>query len=301
MTVPAQGMDHPHHAFSAIVDRPPLLWPGQAPLAVTVYLHFEYFAMETGPSIVRDPRYNTRSAPDVLHHSWFEYGNRIGIFRILDALQANGMRVSVPTNAVAAERNPQLVQILSDLGVEFIGHGLVATAMQSSLMSESDEAQFIETSARRLEAATGRRPKGWLSQDHGNSTHTPRLLAEAGFEYCADWGNDDQPYWMSYPGLVSVPNHKPFDDLVTVWDRYIQPNRFADIVGEAARYLAAEGSGSGRFLSLSLRPWVSGASHRIKHLERALAEIAAIPNVWFATSGEVARHFAETMPQPSPA
>jgi hypothetical protein len=294
-------MDHAHYAYSPIVSRPPLAWPGGAPLAVVVYLHLEYFSMETGPAIVRDPRYNTRSAPDVLHHSWFEYGNRIGIFRLLEALQALNMRVTVPANAVAAERNPRLVRHLTDLGVEFLGHGLTATQMQSSRMSEEEEASFIATAARRLEAATGQRPTGWLSQDHGNSTRTPRLLAEAGFSYCADWTNDDQPYWMAYPGLISVPNHKPFDDLFAIWDRHLPPSRYADIVGEGARYLAGEGAASGRFLSLSLRPWVAGASHRIKHIERALGEIARVPDVWFATAGEVARHFAATTPQPVPA
>lgn len=299
MTTPAPGMDHGHYSYSALPMRPPLLWPNGARLAVSVYLYFEHYSMEHGPAIIRDPRYNSRSAPDVLHHSWFEYGNRVGIFRLLDVLKQHGMHITVPTNAVAAERNPRVLRELLDLDAEFVAHGLTASEMQSSLMSETEEARFIATSARRLEAATGQRPRGWISQDFGNSLRTPKLIAEAGFDYCADWTNDDQPYWMSYGRLVSVPNHVLWDDIFTVWDRYVPLARYPDLIGAGARQLAAEGASSGRFMSIGIRPWVIGASHRIKYLEMALAELAAVPGLWFATAGEVAAHFAKTVEHPS--
>ncbi|CAH1649242.1 MULTISPECIES: polysaccharide deacetylase family protein [unclassified Chelatococcus] len=299
MTVPAPGMDHGHYLYSALPDRPRLLWPNGARLAVSVYLHLEYYEMEQGPTTIRDSRYNSRSAPDVLHHSWFEYGNRIGIFRILDALTAHGMRITVPTNAVAAERNPRLVRDLADLGAEFVAHGLTATEMQHSHMSEAEEARLIATSASRLEAATGQRPRGWMSQDFGNSIRTPRLIAEAGFDYCADWANDEQPYWMTYDRLVSVPNHVLFDDVFTIWDRHVPMVHYPDIIASGARQLAEDGVTTGRFMSIGLRPWVMGASHRIKYLEMALAELAAIPGLWFATAGEVAAHYAAVTAYPA--
>jgi len=297
MTVPSLGMDHPHYRYSPLPARPRLVWPDDARLAVTVYLHLEYFSMAQGPSIVRDPRYNSRAWPDVLHHSWFEYGNRVGIFRILDVLREHGVRITVPANAVAAERNPRVVEQLAELGAEFIGHGLTATEMQSSRMSAAEEAKFIAESARRLEVATGARPRGWMSQDYGTSTNTPRLIAEAGFDYCADWANDDQPYWMAYPGLVSVPNHLLWNDIFTVWDRYVPLVHYPDLIAAGGRRLAEEGASSGRFMSIGLHPWIMGASHRIKYLEMALADLATVPGIWFATAGEVAAHFAATSEQ----
>src|SRR4051794_31536378 len=103
MTLPAPGMDHPHYAYSPLPARPRLVWPGEAPLAISIYLYVEYWSMEVGGGRIRDPRYNRRSYPDVLHHTWFEHGNRIDIFRVLDALAKHGFRISAPTNAVAAE------------------------------------------------------------------------------------------------------------------------------------------------------------------------------------------------------
>lgn len=301
MTIPALGMDHAHYAYSALPKRPPLKWPGNAPLAVTAYVFFEYYAMDRSPGIVYDSRYNSRSAPDVLHHSWFEYGNRVGIFRILDALKQHGMKITVPANAIAAERNPRVVRELLDRGAEFVAHGLTASQMQHSKMSEAEEARFIEASAKRLEAVTGIRPRGWMSQDFGNSIRTPKLVAEAGFDYVADWSNDDQPYWMSYPGLVSVPNHLLWDDAFTLWDRYVPIRRYPDLIAAGGAKLAAEGAASGRFMSFGLRPWIIGASHRINYLEMALSDLAKVPHLWFATAGEVAAHFASTTPQPKAA
>lgn len=131
MTIPARGMDHPHYRYSALPVRPRLLWPQGAPLAVTVYLYLEYWDLVDESGDVRPSRYGHRAFPDVLHHTWFEHGNRIDIFRVLEALDRFGFTASIAVNAMAAERYPWLIQHLKQRGHEFIAHGHAATRMRT--------------------------------------------------------------------------------------------------------------------------------------------------------------------------
>ena len=296
MTRPSLGMDHPHYEYLPLPARPRLMWPNGAPLAISIYLYLEYWAMEQGAGRVRDPRYNRRSFPDVLHHTWFEHGNRIDIFRVLDALSKHGFKISVATNAMAAERYTALIERLAAYNVEFVAHGLSATEMLNSRMNEHEERAFIDSSITRLAAATGIRPKGWISQDYGHSARTPQLLRKAALQYCADWPNDDQPYWMSGNDLVSIPNHLLWNDLHILWDRDVPVARYPELVTIGAQRLYQEGENSGRFMSIGIHPWILGAAHRIKYLEDALAQVARLENVWFATAGQVAAHYAEHTP-----
>ena len=136
-------------------------------------------------------------------------------------------------------------------------------------------------------------PRGWISQDHGESEHTPQLLAEAGFDYVLDWPNDDQPYPMKVgKKFVSMPNQPEWDDVQQLWLRRINTARYPDIVGDAFELLHHEG---GQVFNLSIHPWLMGMAHRIKYLDEALRRIERFGNIWQATPGEVARHYRETM------
>ncbi len=288
MSDDAGRMDHPHYRYSALPSRPKLVWPGGARVAVCVYLYFEYAEVVPAENAIRDPRFNARSAPDIRMHSWHDYANRIGIFRILDLLDRVGFTATVAANAEAAERTPYLVEAFRRRGYEFAAHGPSVGRMVSSRMTEAAERQLIGESVARLQAATGTRPTGWFAQDFGESAATPSLLAEAGLDYVADWPNDDQPYRMD-GGLVALPNQAAWDDLQLVWDRRLQMPRYRSIVTEAFTRLHAEAGESGRFFSLPIHPWLLGAPHRIAYLEAVVEAIAGTSGIWQATAGAVAR------------
>jgi allantoinase len=291
MTDRALGMDHAHYAYSPMPKRPTIVWPNGAHLAVCIYLYFEFLEFDQPPGIVRDPRLRSRPRPDCREFSWYEYGNRVGVFRILDALDRYGFKATVAANAEACQRFPYLVDAFRRRGYEIAAHGITASRMVSSAMSDVEERAFIAESLSAVETATGVRPKGWFSQDYNESSRTPTLLAEADLSYLCDWPNDDQPYLMTtVPDLVSLPNHAQWDDLLLLWDRRIQVPRYPAIVGEAFHCLLQEGAASGRFFSLGVHPWLMGAPHRMRYFESALANISAARPIWQATAGEVADH-----------
>ena len=233
--------------------------------------------------------------PDYRTWTQREYGNRTGIFRVLDVLDRYQIRAGVAVNAMAAERYPFLIEQFRKRNYEFIGHGVSANRMISSKMSEAEEKAEIATSIAAIEKATGTAPKGWLGQEYGESQRTPALLAEAGLDYVLDWPNDDQPYPMKVGDgrkFVSLPNQPEWDDVQQLWLRRINTTRYPDIVGDAFELLHREG---GQVFNLSIHPWLMGMAHRIRYLDEALRRIERFGNSWQATPGEVARHYIDKM------
>ena len=290
------GMDNPWYDYSPFPTRPRLTWPRNARVAFFVLLHLEYWELDPAKDSHRDPRLVGEFGsfvPDYRSWTQREYGNRTGIFRVLDVLDRYQIRAGVAVNALAAERYPYLIEQFKKRRYEFIAHGHSANRMITSKMSEADETKEIADAIATIEKAAGVRPKGWLGKDYGESQRTPQLLADAGLDYVLDWPNDDQPYPMKVGRkFVALPNQPEWDDVQQLVLRRIAMPRYPDIVAEAFELLHREG---GQVFNLSIHPWLMGMPHRIKYLDEALRRVERFGNVWHATPGEVARHYMDTM------
>jgi peptidoglycan/xylan/chitin deacetylase (PgdA/CDA1 family) len=290
----ALGMDHDHYTWSPLPQRKPLRWPAGEPLALAVVILVEHVELWPPdgtvqvnlPGGVVGSSFPFPNLPFLAHR---EYGHRIGVFRLLDALAAAGVPPTVAIDAMAAERYPYIVQACTNRGAEFVAHGISATRIVTSRMPVDDERAYIIESRDRLAAATGRSVKGWYGPEQSESERTPELLDELGFEYVCDWPNDEQPYRMSTAhGLVAVPTSFMLDDGFAVWGRPFSPDVYPELVARAAATLARDGRASARSVVLVLRPWLSGQPFRIAAVERALAAVREAGDVWTATTGELA-------------
>jgi peptidoglycan/xylan/chitin deacetylase (PgdA/CDA1 family) len=292
MTAFPNGVEHPYYSYSSIRNRPPFTWPEGARIAFVPMIYFEHLEFMPPEGFVRDPRWKDRFQPDPRAFSWWEYGNRVCIFRILEMLDAHKLRATVAANAMAAENYPYLIGAFQERGYEIAARGISASRMISSAMSEVEERRFIADSLDRIEKVAGVRPTGWFSQDYGESHRTPRMLSEAGLAYVCDWPNDDEPYLMNMERkFVSVPSPFEWDDMRNLWDRRIQMMpRYLDMVVAGFDTLYAEGAERGKFFGLPMHPWLIGAPHRIGYLEKAVQHIMSKPGVWNATASQVASH-----------
>jgi len=290
-------MDHTLYAFDPLPARPPIRWPVGARLACCVFLYFEDWELDPPEGSVRDTRFRDpfgAFVPDYRTYTWRDYGNRVGIFRILDLLARYGLSATVAANSGACRRYPFLVEQFLKRGDEFAAHGTHATRMLTSRLTETEERAFIASSVDAIERATGHRPVGWIGQDFGESVHTPRLLAEAGLNYLVDWPNDDQPYRMTLDRpMLSIPNQAEWDDVQLLWHRRVLSTRYSDIVSEAFSRLHLESAASGRFFGLHIHPWLSGMPHRVVHLERALERLMTFDGAWWTTAAEVTQHLMQ--------
>lgn len=281
--------EHTLFGAGSIAGRAPLVWPAGTRVALLLVLHLECMDFDAPPDTIADLRWRERGWPDPRLQSWYEYGNRVAIFRILEVLDRLGLRATVAANALACERYPSIVERFRARRFEIAAHGPAANRMVSSAFDAAAERHLIGLTLSRIEAATGVRPQGWIAQDFGESPRTPKLLAEAGMRYLADWPNDDEPYPMDgADGIVSLPVAYDLDDLRLFIERRLQAWSYPPLIRDAFATLSAEGATRPRVLPLSIHPWVFGAPHRLRHLAEALAFLAGQDGLWNAQALDLA-------------
>jgi peptidoglycan/xylan/chitin deacetylase (PgdA/CDA1 family) len=285
-------LDHGLYGHWSGKDRAPWKPLGETRVLFVIYLYLEQFEAVPPPDAIFDRRYRDGFARHAPHHrlnAAFEYGNRVGIFRILDLLDRHGLRASVAANSAAVTAYPYLVEQFQQRSFEFLGHGDYASRMITSAMPEAQQRAVVTASIETLRRATGTRPMGWLSQDYGQSRELPFILAEAGFSFLCDFGNDDQPYPMTTPPpLVSVPNPSEWNDVEMMVHRKLPGEDYARTVRDAFDCLHAEGTRSARVFGLHIHPWISAQPARFRHLAEIVGHVARHREVGNLTAGEIA-------------
>ena len=302
--MPAQrrlGMDHEHYDWSPMVNRGKLSWPGGARVAICVILnlgHMEWSPPQGSFSPGLAGGLGVREFPDYARFSHREYGHRVGIFRVLEALENSGLKPTVAMDALTAENYPYLVRHCLDQGCEIIGHGVSSSQSISSQMSQEEETGYIQSSIEALTRATGAAPKGWLGPEYGESSRTPQLLSQAGIRYVCDWANDEQPYPLKSPHgeLFALPVMVELDDVFAMWNRRVTIGRYRDMLKESFDTLYDDGKQTGRLLVLNLHPWLIGQPFRIGYLNDALSHMTRRGGVWAATGSEIVDWYQQNPP-----
>lgn len=282
--------DIPFH-YQPITDRPPLHWPGGRRVAFYVGLNVEHF-LPGHPSTSIWP---SDLVPDALNHGWRDYGARVGIWRTIDILDRHRIRASVLLNSLVAQANPQIITAGLERDWAWLAHGSTNSILHTGY-DEDRELDVLRTVVGTIESATGRRPHGWMGPGLTETANTPRLLAELGLSYVLDWTNDDQPYPLDVPGMLSVPYTVELNDLI-LFQRGLSGPEFLQMVKDQYEVLLADSAHGGRVMALALHPFVIGQPFRAKYLDLALEFIAAQPEVWVTTSDEIAEHYGATVAQ----
>jgi peptidoglycan/xylan/chitin deacetylase (PgdA/CDA1 family) len=283
--------DYGPFPYLPIKGRPKLTLPDDARVAVWIIPNIEFFPLSQGLS--GHPTESKGDAPTVRPWAQRDYGNRIGIWRIMDVLSKLDIRASATLNADICVHHPQIVKAGADLGWEFLGHNETNSKRLTGMDPET-ERRTIRTCVERITELAGKRPVGWLGSGLAETWHTLDLLIDEGFEYVADWVNDDQPYTMTVGkrNIASVPYSYETNDSPFLYYRNGTIDEFEKLIKRQFDVLYEEGAESGRVLALCLHPYIIGVPHRIKALESALRYIKSHDKVWFATGSEIARHHA---------
>jgi peptidoglycan/xylan/chitin deacetylase (PgdA/CDA1 family) len=291
------SMDHPHYRYSALPGR--ALATSGAGLRACVVMFLEHWEAEPPADALRDPRFVGEFgsfSPDYRSWTQREYGLRVGVFRVLEALDEAGIVPAVAANARAAERLPRLVDALNARGCEWVGHGHAANALMHSRMTLAAQREHIESALDTLHRCTGQRPVGWASQDWGTSPDTWALLAQARLRYTLDWTNDDQVYALdTTPPLQAVPLSAEWDDVQCQWMRNLEPRAHATLALTAFDHLRAECAANGRnaVFALGLHPWVCGMASRIGALRRLLQDLKSRDGVTWHLPHAIAQACAQ--------
>jgi allantoinase len=284
------GMDHDLYDWSMLVQRKPVTWPDKAKVALWVNVSLQYFPLNQQGNPFPPTGGMTTSYPDLRHYTLREYGNRVGIYRLLKAFDKYNIKPTFAVNAQLAERYPYLINRLVERGDEIIGHGWNMDTPHYGGQDRNEESAVIEKSLSSLRNITGQAVEGWLSPSKSQSANTPELLAENGIKYMCDWINDDMPYPFRTPTgeITAMPLSTELEDRFIMQANLHSEAEYADQIADAFDYLYKEADEQGgRMLTLSIHPWMLGQPHRIGKLEQVLEYITKHDAVWSAGAGEI--------------
>ena len=275
--------------YSPIIDRPRLEWPNGAHVALWIIPNIEYFSMLEKPG-----GYGAGAKiPDVVMWAERDYGNRVGVFRIMDTLDRYGIRGTVALNSNLCAEHPRIMEEGEKRKWEWMGHNESNTRRLNEA-APGEEAQIVRNTFATIEKHTGKRPKGWLSSGLAETWDTLDHLVDNGCQYVADCCNDDQPYQMTLDDgrtIVAMPYTQQLNDKSAIERRFVSAEGFQKMICDQFDVLYKEGAKSGRVMAIALHPYLIGVPHRIGAFDAALKYICKHKKVWKATGAEIAQHY----------
>jgi peptidoglycan/xylan/chitin deacetylase (PgdA/CDA1 family) len=288
---------HGRFDYSPITTRPTHRWPGGAGLALYLGFNLEHFAFGEGLGARLAP-----PAPgiDVLNYAWREYGNRVGAWRCLALFESLGLPVAAIVNTALCEHAPQLVEALAARGAEFVGHGRSNAEAQGGMARDAERALLAECRAH-LQRVCGSAPAGWLSPWISESAATPELLVQTGYRYTLNWCHDDQPTRMATDAgpLWSIPYPQEINDIPAIVARGMSGSDFADMIVDHFDEMLEQSREQPLVMGIALHPYLVGQPHRLRHLRRALAHLAAAQGTWWTTPAKICEA-VEAVAAPAP-
>jgi hypothetical protein len=286
----AYGADHERYLWRASVERAPIVWPGQAAVACMIVVPLEFHMLNPRGVPFKHPGAMVTPYPDLRHFTTRDYGNRVGVFRILRELKTAGLKATVPVNAALLPKVRPLIDALLADGHEIAAYGVDTDHIHWSGLEAGVEHQWVETTRAAFDAA-GLTPRTWMSPARHQSFETLDIIAEAGFDICLDWEQDSVPVPMKTASsdVLAVPLSTELDDRVLLSDRRQTEAEWVAQILEATRCMKQEAPRFGsQVLGFSLTPYISGQPFRTWALRKAMAELSGDPAVWSATAGEIA-------------
>ncbi|MBB2484622.1 allantoinase PuuE [Mitsuaria sp. WAJ17] len=288
---------------------PQAQWPGQARVALQFVLNYE----EGGENSVLhgdaaseqflSEMFNPAAYP-ARHLSMegiYEYGSRVGVWRLLREFERRGLPLTVFGVSMALERHPELTRAFVELGHEIACHGWRWIHYQG--MDEAQERAHLQRGMAVIEQLTGQRPEGWYTGR--DSPNTRRLVAEhGGFAYDSDYYGDDLPFWLQVrrsdgslaPHLV-VPYTLDCNDMrFALPQGFSHGDEFFEYLRDSFDVLYAEGAETPRMMSVGMHCRLLGRPGRMRALQRFLDHVQSHEQVWICRRIDIARHWRATHP-----
>ena len=280
-------------------------WPGGARLALNFAINYEEgseYNVHDGDgfseaSLTDSP---TSSVPrgdrDLGAETMFEYGSRVGFWRLLRLFRERELPVTIFACALALERNPEAAKAIRDAGLDICCHGW--RWVEHYKLAEEEEREHIRKAVASLTETLGSRPLGWYCRS-APSVNTRRLLVEeGGFLYDSDAYNDELPYWDTVEGKphLVVPYSLTTNDSKFGRGWFSTADDFFQFNKDAFDMLYAEGAEHPKMMSVGLHMRLIGHPARAMGLKRFLDHVRQFDDVWICNRTDIARHWMKVHP-----
>lgn len=284
-------------------------WPGGARLALNFVMNYEEGSEHTiadGDGFSEGRGTELRESPvprgqrDLAAESMFEYGSRVGFWRLTRLFRERGIPLTIYAAALALERNPAAAAHIRETGLDFCCHGW--RWIEHYKLDEETERRHIRMAIESLTRTLGRRPIGWFCR-YGPGVNTRRLLVEeGGFLYDSDALNDELPYWLTVEGKphLIIPYSLTNNDGQFGRGNAATGGQFFEFLRDAFDMLYAEGATSPKMMSVGLHMRTIGHPARASGLARFLDHVKKFPDVWLCRRDDIAHHWRKRHPYPGP-
>ena len=279
-------MPNPRAEYSPIFNRTPLKLPDNARIAVWPIINVEEWDIKEpmARAVLPAPQ-GVSVIPDIPNFGWYDYGMRVGFWRLKRVLDDHQIRATVSLNASVCLSYPSLVEKSLQSNWELMAHGFV----QRVLNRETDERDVIQRTIKTIKDFSGTPPRGWMGPGLAETFDTPDILAEEGIEYVCDWCNDDQPYpiKVNNGSLISVPYTLELNDIPIYLDQHHKSPELLERSKDQFDTLYNEGAVSARIMAISTHPYITGVPHRIKYYNEIFNYIKQFEGVIWMTGSEI--------------
>ena len=264
-------------------------WPNQARLAISISMQFEaggepeHGADSPFSGAPLPPEY-----PDLPAKTWFEYGYREGIPRLLNLWDKYEIKVTSHMVGEAVLNNPELAKEIVKRGHEAAAHGMSWSSQYN--MSYEEEKEFIAAGVKAVRDITGVTPRGYNCNWLRRSVNTISILQELGFLYHIDDLSRDEPFILTINNkpFVVVPYTLRCNDIVLIEGRSFSPDDFYQTLKYEFDQLYHEGESQRRQMSISTHDRIGGTPAMVQALDKFLDYANKHPGVWFARKDEIA-------------
>ena len=279
---------------------PRITWPGGAKLVlnpVIVYEEGSEYSLPEGHGRNEGwGEYNTSVGPelrDLGTETHFEYGARVGIWRLARMLEDLGIRATVSATAVALDRNREVAAWMNEAAHDLLGHGW--RWFEAFAQTREEERDHLHRADGLYTDVLGYRPHGWNQRSFPSVNTFDLLVEEGGFLYTSDPCNDEIPYFThtATGRMLVVPYSKTFNDSrFLMAPGYSNPGDFAADAIAGIDYLVAEADRTGaRMMTVAVHARWTGQPNRASGFRRILEHALATPGVAVMRRDDIARHF----------
>ena len=283
------GQDHDLYKWRMAGDRERLVFIDGKKVAISFIIPLEYFPLNPSGIPFKHPGAMQTAYPDLRHYTVRDYGNRVGVYRILATFSQFGMRGTFAVNGEIARRYAPLIAAVKEGQHEIAAHGLSTDHIHHEGLSAAEEKNLIKQTM----ACFDEQPKGWLSPARTQSSKTVEHLAKARIEYCLDWEMDQVPTPMETKNgtVLAVPMFNELSDFTLLHTRKQTEEAWLKQIEDSVDLLVEEYDTHGaQTLAIRLTPYIVGQPFRIWALQSLLSNLSKRKDIWVCPASDLSTY-----------
>lgn len=285
--VPFSGMAHPAGETGDRPQEKGSKWLDGSRLIVSVSMQFEAGGQ---PENAESPfPQNMRNGyKDLPAETWYQYGYKEGIPRMLDNWDKLGIKVTSHMVGSAVLKNPDLAKEIVERGHEAAAHGMNWATQYT--MPYNQEKKFIKDGVDAIKKITGSDPIGYNANWLRRGENTLKILQESGFIYHIDDLSRDEPFIQKVNGkdFVTVPYTLRCNDIQLIEGKNFSADQFVNQVKMEFDQLYEESENRRRLMSISFHDRIGGTPQMVRAAKELFTHMKKHQGVSFKRKGDIA-------------